>query len=239
MEGNLFETACRHMVRCFSNIDIPEPFTSQWFKQITMSDKLVSCATSHSVLLLNTICRTHLNGSKCANCEMQNDVNRGCNYVPLHPKMNEDHKRKQVALHLNVCPINHLGAPSIRLTDCHDIASLERCRRMQYSYCSPNCNLCHNLSSTLAMFPMNLQTCVNNTIHWPRHNYEKDHEANVQGLRCGCGKAWKWDMMFHLLKGCGWLTRSGDVICSAYGKAMNHSLKRTKSYCEFAVKTTC
>ena len=70
MEGNLFETAHRHIVRYFSNTDIPKPFMSQWFKQITMSDELVSCATSHSVSLLNTVCRTHLNGSKCANCKM-------------------------------------------------------------------------------------------------------------------------------------------------------------------------
>ena len=129
--------------------------------------------------------------------------------------MNEDHKHKQVALHLNVCPINHLGAHSIPFTDCDDIVSLERHRRMQYGYCGPNRNLHHNLSSTLAMLPMNLQTCVNDTIHWSRHNYEKDHEANVQGLHCRCGKAWKWNMTFHSLKDCGWLTRSGDVICSA------------------------
>ena len=142
-----------------------------------MSDKVVSeCIPTTSVALLNTVYKAYLNGSKCANCEMQDNVNRGANYVPLRPQSNDDHTRKQVALHFNVCPINHLGCRRVRLTECQDIVGL-RLRRRRYGYCRVNCNLCHNLSSTLAMLPMNLRTCIDDTIHWPRQNYEKDHEA--------------------------------------------------------------
>ena len=89
------------------------------------------------------------------------------------------------------------------------------------------------------MLPLNLHTCVDDTIRWPRHNYEKDHEANVQGPQCGCGREWSSDMVLHSLEDCVWMKRTGDVIYSGYDKPTNHDLNVTKSYCELAVKTTC
>ena len=72
MEGNIYENAHRHLMRYFSSIDTPESFTSQRFKQLTMSDEVVSGGTpSYSASLLNTVCRIYSNGSKCANCELQ------------------------------------------------------------------------------------------------------------------------------------------------------------------------
>ena len=34
---------------------------------------------------------------------------------------------------------------------------------------------------------------VDDTVHWPRKNYEKGHISNVNGLRCGCGEKWSRD----------------------------------------------
>ena len=42
VEGNVYENAHHHMMRYFANIDVPEPFTSQHFKQLSMLDKVVS-----------------------------------------------------------------------------------------------------------------------------------------------------------------------------------------------------
>ena len=84
IEGNVNKNSRLHIVRYFSNIYVPEAFTSQRFKQLTMSDKVVSeCIPTPGVALLNTMCKAYLNGSKCSNCEMQENVNRGTNYVPL------------------------------------------------------------------------------------------------------------------------------------------------------------
>ena len=179
------------MMRYFVNIDVPEPFTSQRFKQLSVSDKVVSSSkASPSVALLNTACKTHSNGLRCANCEMLDEVNRNDYYMPLRPKSNDDYICKQVALRINASPINHLGTQKVCLTECQDLIALQHLCRRRYGYCGTNCNLCHNLSSTLAMLPLNLCTCVDDRIHWPRHNYEKDHEANVPGPRCGCGQEW-------------------------------------------------
>ena len=47
-----------------------------------MSDEVVPGGTpSNSTSLLNTVCRIYSNGSKCANCELQDPTNRGANYV--------------------------------------------------------------------------------------------------------------------------------------------------------------
>ena len=118
MEGNIFENVHRHAIRYFLSIDVAEAFTSQRFKQLSMSDEVVSKLNlSHCIALLNTICRIGNNGAKCANCEMQEDSIRNSYYVPLRPKSNEDHLRKQVALRIKVCPVNHLGTRRIRLTE--------------------------------------------------------------------------------------------------------------------------
>ena len=77
VEGNVYENAHRHLMRYFANIDMPEPFTSQCFKQLSMLNKVVSSGkASPSVALLNTACKTHSNGLRCANCEMLDKVNR-------------------------------------------------------------------------------------------------------------------------------------------------------------------
>ena len=56
MEGNIFENVHRHAIRYFSSIDVAEAFTSQRFKQSSMSDEVVSKLNpSHCIALLNTI----------------------------------------------------------------------------------------------------------------------------------------------------------------------------------------
>ena len=39
----------------------------------------------------------------------------------------------------------------------------------------------------MGMLSLNLRTSVDDTLHWPRQNYDKDHIANVRGKVCGCG----------------------------------------------------
>ena len=90
----------------------------------------------------------------------------------------------------------------------------------------------------MAMLAINLQSSVDNTTHWPCQNYEKDHEANMGGVRCSSGKEWLRDMHCHSLTECAWMSRTGDVIYSGYEEDTNHGLNVTKSYCELAIKTT-
>ena len=57
MEGNVFENSRRHIIRYFSDIDRAESFTSQWLKQVALSDKQVEeLKPSYSAALLNTVC---------------------------------------------------------------------------------------------------------------------------------------------------------------------------------------
>ena len=76
-------------------------------------------------------------------------------------------------------------------------------------------------------------------MHWPRQNYEKDHVCNICGHKCGCGSEWKEDYKFHDIHTCGWLSGTGDIICSEYSKDTSYSLNRIRSYCDLAIKATC
>ena len=66
----------------------------------------------------------------------------------------------------------------------------ERRRRVN-GLCGVNCYQKHNLMSSLSMMPIHFRTTVDDTVHWPRQNYEKDCVSNVRGFQCGCGKSWK------------------------------------------------
>ena len=94
----------------FNNIDKAEDFTLQRFKMISLSDAQVrnSCM-SYESLMLNTMCKTYSNGSRCVNCKMKNDDSRNFDYVGIRPKTNLNNFCKQVVLHINVTLINHLG----------------------------------------------------------------------------------------------------------------------------------
>ena len=110
IEGNLFEQSKRHMLCYFAHINKPEDFTSQQFKTISLSDRLVKrCPSSYEISMLNMVCRTHLNDTRCGNCEMQGSFSRGVDYILLQPKTNKDHFRHQVARRINVTPINDMG----------------------------------------------------------------------------------------------------------------------------------
>ena len=83
----------------FDNIDKAEDFTSQRFKMISLSDAQVrnSCM-SYESSMLNTLCKTYSNGSRCANCEMKNDDTRNSDYAGIRPKTNLDNFRKYVSM---------------------------------------------------------------------------------------------------------------------------------------------
>ena len=111
--------------------------------------------------------------------------------------------------------------------------------RKTFGICGTNCNLRHNLHSTMGMLALNLRSRMNDTVHWPRQNYNKDHVANVHGTLCSCGMEWTKDMKLHQLSTCAWMNRTGDVINADYDKATNEDLNNVNSYCEFAIKTAC
>ena len=87
-----------------------------------------------------------------------------------------------------MCPINNMASRFIDLTKFQDLIELQKSRRKKFGHCGVNCNLRHNLHSMLGMISLNLKTSVDDTVHWPHQNYDKDHESNVHGVRCGCGK---------------------------------------------------
>ena len=237
MEGNVYENSSRHPMRYFLNIDHSKSLTSQRLKQISMSNKVVdSLLPSSSVALLNPVCRPLFNGAKCTNCEMQDNTNKGSYY---QPRTNEDECKKQICLRLNMCPINNMGTRKVNLTQFHDLIGLQWLRHKRFGYCGVNCNLHHNLHSTISMLALNLRSSLHDTTHWPLQNYEKDHEANVRGVKCGCGREWSCNMKLHSLKSCAWMSRSSDVIYSDYEEDANHGLNVTQSYCELVVRTMC
>ena len=97
IEGNVYENSHCHATRYFLNIDHPESLTSQRLKQLSMSNEIVDkLLLSATVTLLNPVCKPHSNGAKCENCEMQDNVNKGAYYVPLHPKTNDDQIRNKL-----------------------------------------------------------------------------------------------------------------------------------------------
>ena len=73
-------------MRYFDSIDRPEDFTSQRFKTITLSDRQVRISKhSYEASMMNTICKSHSNGLRCPNCDLQDLVFRSVNYVLLRP----------------------------------------------------------------------------------------------------------------------------------------------------------
>ena len=69
-------------------------------------------------------------------------------------------------------------------------------RRKLYGVCGINCNLCHNLHSTMGTLNMNLRSGT-------------DHVANVSGRVCGCGEEWNSDMKLHNISECAWMKNTG------------------------------
>ena len=75
---------------------------------------------------------------------------------PYAPRTNEDERRKQICLRVNVCPINDLQLRQVDLCKVKNSKDLRRYRRKSYGVCGANCNLRHNLHSTMGTLNMNL-----------------------------------------------------------------------------------
>ena len=86
---------------------------------------------------------------------------------------------------------------------------------------------------------MLFRTTVDDIIHWPCQNYEKDCMANIHGFKCGCGREWCKDYHLHDMVDCSWNKCTGDVISSEYSHVTNHQLNTIRSYCDLAVQETC
>ena len=110
IEGNIYENSQPHSLCYFLNIDRPELLTSQHLSQLTVSQEITSMMQppSEHVAFLNPVCKPLMNGAKCANCENYDGAFKESFYMPLCPRTNEDERRKQICLRVNVCPINNL-----------------------------------------------------------------------------------------------------------------------------------
>ena len=142
------------------------------------------------VAFLNPMCKPSMNGAKCENYV---GAFKESFYVPLHPQTNEDGRRKQICLHVNVCPINDLQLRKVDLCEVKNSKDLRHYRRKSYGVFGVNCNLRHNLHSTMGTLNMNLRSRVGEPVHWPHQNCEIDHVANVSGCICSCGEEWNSD----------------------------------------------
>ena len=234
VEGNIYENSRRHSLRYFLNIDRPELLTTQHLSQLTVSREITSMMQppSEHVAFLNPVCKPLMNGAKCANCENYVGAFKESFYVPLRPQTNEDECRKQICLRVNVCPINDLQLRKVDLCKVKNSKDLRRYGRKSYGVCGVNCNLCHNLHSTMGTLNMNLRSRVGEPVHWPHQNYEIDHVANVSGCVCGCAEEWNSDMKLHNIIACAWMKNTGDVIKGNYDMHTNTGLNVVKSYCD-------
>ena len=88
---------------------------------------------SEHVAFLNPVCKQLINGAKCANCENYPGAFKESFYVPLRPWAKEDERRKQICLHVNVCPINNLRLRKVDLCKVKNSKDLRRYRRKSYS----------------------------------------------------------------------------------------------------------
>ena len=128
----------------------------------------------------------------------------------------------------------------MRLEKCTGIITFREQIRKSLGFCGINCNQRHNLSSGLSYLPIYFRTKLNDTAHWPRQNYEKDHIANLQGKECGCGEAWLPSGRLHNYEGkCGWLNVTGDVICSDYNSDIYEGINSMTSYMDLVVTHGC
>ena len=111
---------------------------------------------SEHVAFLNPVCKPLMNGAKCTNCENYVGAFKESFYIPLHPWTNEDERQKQICLRVNVCPINDLQLRKVDLFKVKNSKGLHCYRRKSYGVCGVNCNLHHNLHSTMGTLNMNL-----------------------------------------------------------------------------------
>ena len=86
---------------------------------------------------------------------------------------------------------------------------------------------------------MHFRSTVDDTIHWPRQNYERDCVSNVHGFKCGCGRNWRRNFRLHDIFDCSWNKCTSDVIYSNYDNSPNCGICPIVSYLDLAVKSTC
>ena len=97
-----------------------------------------------------------------------------------------------VKLSGDVTPINDMSMRKIDLATMatNELYLNEHTRRVN-GLCVVNCYQRHNLMSSLSTMPIHFHTTVDDTVHWPRPNYEKDCVSNVRGFQYCCVKSWK------------------------------------------------
>ena len=111
---------------------------------------------SEHVAFLNSVSKPLMNGAKCANCENYDGAFKESFYVPLCQRTNEDERRKQICLRVNICPINDLRLRKMDLCKVKNSKDLCHYGRKSYVVCGVNCNLRHNFHSTMGTLNMNL-----------------------------------------------------------------------------------
>ena len=247
LEGNPLENAQRHTEHYFNYIDKRQDLTSQHLlsckalvKHHHHNDTVDMGHCGSEGGLLSNLCKPSDNGIRCVTCELQPTEDIGEKFINIRPKINEDHARKQIAKCVNVCVINNLSLRKMRLEKCTGIITFREKIRKSLGFCGINCNQRHNLSSGLSYLPIHFRTKFNDTAHWPRQNYERDHVSNVRGNECGCGKPWLPSGRLHNYEGqCGWLNVTGDIICSDYNLNVYEGINLITSYTDLVVVHAC
>ena len=228
VECNPFENAERHTERYFDYIDLRQDLSSQ---RLLSTRTLIRdhhhfdkrCAREGG--LMNNLCKPNENGVRCVTCERQAVDRFGERFVEIRPRINKDNARKQLAKRVNVCAINDLYLKKIRLDWCSGMIKYREKIRCTLGFCGVNCNQRHNCSSSLSYLPIYFRTKLNNTSHWPRQNYERDHVSNVNGVECGCGMPWQASGQLHNFESsCSWMKATGDVICGDFDSNMHEGI---------------
>ena len=246
VEGNPFENAERHTERYFNYIDSKQDMSSQRLlsTRILVKDHLLDddkqCCSREGGLMSN-LCKPSKNGVRCVTCERQPIEHVGKRFVEIRPRVNKDNARKQIAKRVNVCAINDLSLRKIRLDCCGDLLTYGKKIRETLGFCGMNCNQRHNVSSSLSYLPIYFRTKMNDTAHWPRQNYERDHASNVNGVECGCGRPWQASGQLHNFESssCGWMKATGDVICGDFDANMHEGINPITLYVGLATSHAC
>ena len=63
--------------------------------------------------------------------------------------------------------MNNLGLRKVDMSRIRNARNLRCHWRKTFGICGTNCNLCHNLHSTMGMLVLNLRSHMNDIVHWP------------------------------------------------------------------------
>ena len=101
-----FVKHCRHFAyeRCVIDLILEgnPSLISSWKGHHHHNDAVDAGHCGSEGCLLGSLCKPSDNGIRCVTCELQPTEDIGEKFIDIHPKINEDHARKQIAKRVNV-----------------------------------------------------------------------------------------------------------------------------------------